>query len=131
MSVVYITSLTGQSPFDITICDKTKTYCETVATGIVSVPPILELQVPTSVVTSINGPVLVVITDSLGCEEFRYVECSITPTPTKTQTVTPTVTPTPNKCRCYTLVNPTSGLLNFEITLCDDKLLFLVFLVKM
>ena len=32
MSVVQITSLTGHSPYDITICDKTKTYCETVDT---------------------------------------------------------------------------------------------------
>ena len=116
MSVIHITSLSGQSPFNITICDKTKTYCELVATGVGSVPPVLDLTIPSNIK---SDTVLVIAEDSTGCEQMIVVKCSTTPTPTPTIQPTPTVTPTPNKCKCYTLINPTSDELGFEITLCN------------
>ena len=102
MSVVYITSLTGHSPYDITICDITKTYCETVLTGVTSVPPTLEVPVPSFGGSELSESVLVIATDSNGCEEMMVLNCNQTPTPTPTNTITPTPTLTPNKCRCYT-----------------------------
>jgi hypothetical protein len=124
MSVIYITSLTGHSPYDITICDRTRTYCEVVLTGVVSVPPVLEI--PSPVFFDGDEPlseVLVIATDSTGCEELLYLSCEPTPTPTPTNTNTPTVTPTPNKCKCYTLINPSVNPVPFTITLCDGNIL--------
>ena len=121
MSVIYITSLTGHSPYDITICDRTRTYCEVVLTGVVSVPPVLEIPTIQIIDGEPLSEVLVIVTDSTGCEEFLYLSCEPTLTPTPTNTNTPTVTPTPNKCKCYTLINPTVNSLSFQITLCDGQ----------
>ncbi len=120
MNVVYITSLTGQSPYNITICDTTKTYCSLVATGVASVPPILELAIPDFDGSSLFGEVLVIATDSTGCEQMMVLSCNVTPTPTPTIKETPTPTTTPIKCQCYTFINNSSGDVNYRITLCDD-----------
>jgi hypothetical protein len=95
MQVIEITSLTGHSPYNISICDITLTYCYVVATGVVSVPPTLQLTVPSQLEG--DNQVLVVVTDSIGCEEFLLVSCPGTPTPTPT--LTPT-TPCGREC-CY------------------------------
>ena len=119
MQVVEITSLTGHSPYNISICDVTLTYCYVVATGVVSVPPTLQLTIP----SQLDGAnqVLVVVTDAIGCQEFILQTCPATPTPT------PTITPTPTPtriiiCNCISFQNTTSGTLNFEYTQCDDKI---------
>jgi hypothetical protein len=116
MQVIEITSLTGQSPYDISICDISLTYCYVVATGVVSVPPTLELPIPVQLEGA--NQVLVVVTDSIGCEEFLLQSCPGTPTPT------PTLTPTPTEtrivfCNCISFENTTSGNLNFSFTQCD------------
>ncbi len=120
MSVVYITSLTGHSPYDITICDTTRTFCSVVETGVASVPPTLELTIPEFDGKPLFGEVLVIATDANGCEEMTVVSCNVTPTPTRTTLATPTPTQTPVKCRCYTLSNPTSSNISYSINLCDD-----------
>jgi len=119
MQVVEITSLSGHSPFNISICDITLTYCYVVATGVVSVPPTLELQIP----AQLDGAnqVLVVVTDAIGCQEFILQTCPVTPTPT------PTITPTPTPtriiiCNCISFQNTTAGTLKFEFTQCDGKI---------
>jgi len=117
MQVVEITSLTGHSPYNISICDLTLTYCYVVATGVVSVPPTLSLNIP----TELDGAdqVLVVVTDSIGCQEFILQSCPGTPTPTPTLTPTPTITRIVI-CNCISFENTTSGSLNFHFTQCND-----------
>jgi hypothetical protein len=119
MQVIEITSLTGHSPYNISICDITLTYCYVVATGVVSVPPTLQLTIPTQLEGA--NQVLVVVTDAIGCQEFILQTCPTTPTPT------PTITPTPTPtriiiCNCISFENTTSGTLNFEYTQCDGKI---------
>jgi hypothetical protein len=100
MQVVEVSSLTGHSPYSITICDITKTYCYVVATGVVSIP--ITVDIPTELLGT--EELLVVITDSAGCEMFQPYYC-ITPTPTPTLTPTPTITPTNISCNCITFTN--------------------------
>lgn len=119
MQVIEITSLTGHSPFNISICDITLTYCYVVATGVVSVPPTLQLTIPTQLEGA--NQVLVVVTDAIGCQEFILQTCPSTPTPT------PTITPTPTPtriiiCNCISFENTTSGTLKFGFTQCNGKI---------
>ena len=116
MQVVDIISLTGHSPYNISICDMTLTYCYVVATGVVSVPPTLSLNIPIELTGA--DKVLVVVTDSIGCQEFILQSCPPTPTPTPTLTPTPTITRTVI-CSCISFENTTSGNLNFHFTQCD------------
>jgi hypothetical protein len=116
MQVIEITSLLGQSPYDISICDLTLTYCYVVATGVVSVPPTLLLTIPSQLEGA--NQVLVVVTDSIGCEKFILQSCPGTPTPTPTLTPTPTPTRVVF-CNCISFENTTSGDLNFSFTRCD------------
>ena len=112
MQVVEITSLSGHSPFNISICDITLTYCYVVATGVVVVPPTLELQIP----TQLEGAqqVIVKVVDSIGCQELILQSCPTTPTPTPTKIVV---------CNCLTFENTTSNTLYFYFTQCDDTIL--------
>jgi hypothetical protein len=119
MQVIEITSLTGHSPYNISICDITFTFCYVVATGVVSVPPTLQLTIPTQLEGA--NQVLVVVTDAIGCQEFILQTCPSTPTPT------PTITPTPTPtriiiCNCISFQNTTSGTLKFEFTQCNGKI---------
>ena len=120
MQVIEITSLNGHSPFDISICDLTLTYCYVVATGVVSVPPTLLLTIPIELYGA--NQVLVVVTDSIGCDEFILQSCPGTPTPTPTTTATPTPTMVV-VCNCISFENTTSGALNFSLTLCNNVVL--------
>ena len=115
MQIIEINSITGHSPYDITICDITKTYCVVVATGIVSVPTIVD--VPTEL--SGTQELIVVITDSSGCETFHPYYC-FTPTPTPTHTPTPTQTMTVD-CNCLTFINTTATNLTFYYTNCNNQ----------
>jgi hypothetical protein len=114
MQVINILSLTGHSPYNITICDITKSYCYSGATGVVSAP--LTIDLPSELVGSLE--VLVVVTDSIGCEEIQVHKCG-EPSPTPTPTPTPTITPTIPLCNCLSIENPLSVTLNFGYTLCD------------
>jgi surface protein len=120
MQVIQITSLTGHSPYNITICDITKTYCYSGATGVTSVP--LTINLPTELLGT--NEVLVVVTDSIGCEEIQYHQCTIPPSPTPTPTVTPTITPTLPICNCISIENPSGITLNFGYTQCDGTLFY-------
>lgn len=97
MKVIRITSLSGGSPYNITICDTTNTNCYFGVSGATTVPLIIDL--PNELLGATE--VLVKITDSLGCEKFQYHFCgepipspSPSPTTTPTNTQTPTYTPT-------------------------------------
>jgi hypothetical protein len=105
MQVIEITSLNGYPPYDISICDLTLTYCYVVAPGVVSVPPTLELPIPSQLEGA--SQVLVVVTDSIGCEEFLLQSCPGTHTPTPTLTPTPTTTRTVI-CNCISFENTTA-----------------------
>jgi hypothetical protein len=116
MQVIQITSLTGHSPYDITICDITNTYCYSGATGVTTVPLTIEIPIELLGVTEL----LVVVTDSIGCEEIQYHYCGESvPTPTPTQTKTPTPTPTNITCNCISIENSGITTLNFGFTQCD------------
>jgi hypothetical protein len=115
MQVIEILSLTGHSPYDITICDITKTYCYVVATGVVSVP--ITVNVPTELLGT--QELLTVITDNAGCETFQPYYC-FTPTPTPTHTPTPTITPTNISCNCITFTNTITHTVNYGFTDCNN-----------
>jgi hypothetical protein len=114
MQVIQITSLTGHSPYDITICDISYSNCSVVATGVVSAP--VTVTVPTLLQSATQ--LILLITDSIGCKYFEVLNC-ITPTPTPTITTTPTVTPTNISCNCITFVNNTSTDEGYGYTDCD------------
>jgi len=119
MQVIKITSLSGHSPYSITICDITKTYCYSGVTGVTTVP--LTINVPTELLGTTE--LLVVVKDSAGCEEIQYHNC-IELTPTPTPTITPTITPTNSTCNCVSIKNPLSVTLNFGFTQCDGTLFY-------
>jgi hypothetical protein len=73
---------------------------------------------PPSQLNGVNQ-LLVVITDSKGCETMDYINC-FTPTPTPTPTITPTITPTNISCNCIAFINVGTGNLNFGYTQCDE-----------
>jgi len=100
MQVIEITSLSGHTPFNISICDITKTYCYSGVTSATTVP--LTINIPTELLGT--NELLVVVKDSIGCETFHPYYC-ITPTPTPTLTPTPTITPTNISCNCITFTN--------------------------
>jgi|694.fasta_scaffold00433_39 hypothetical protein len=117
MQSIEITSLVGHPPFSITICDITYTYCYFAISGVTSAP--ITITPP----TQLNGvnQLLVVITDSKGCETINYINC-FTPTPTPTLTPTPTITPTNLSCSCIAFINVGTGNLNFGYILCDETI---------
>ena len=117
MQVIEITSLSGHSPYNISICDITRTYCYVVATSVSSVP--LILNIPTEL--SGSQEVLVIVTDNIGCEEIQYHFCG-EPAPSQTPTTTPTPTPTNSVCNCISIDNPLGITLNFGYTQCDGTL---------
>ncbi len=117
MQQIEITTLSGQSPYNITMCDITKTYCYPILSGINGAPPTVTLNVP----PQLEGTqeLLVVVTDDAGCNTFHLYTC-YTPTPTPTATPTPTPTPTMViSCNCISFDNPTSETLNFSYTQCN------------
>jgi hypothetical protein len=121
MQVIEITGISGHSPYNIVICDMTKTYCYVVATGIVTIPPTLLLDIPTPLQGS--SQVMVIITDASGCETIQIKACPPTPTPTPTITPTPTPTMVVN-CNCLTFINETGDNYNFGYTQCDDTIFY-------
>lgn len=114
MQVIQITSLTGHSPYDITICDITNTYCYSGVTGATTAP--LTIDIPTELLGTTE--LLVVVTDSIGCQEIQYHNCG-EPLPSSTPTPTPTITPTNSICNCISIENPSGVTLNFGYTQCD------------
>lgn len=120
MQVIQIYSLTGHSPYDITICDITNTYCYSGVTGATSAP--LTIDLPTELLGA--DEVIVVVTDSIGCQEIQSHVCTTPLTPTSTSNPTPTPTPTNASCNCISIENPSGVTLNFGYTLCDGSLFY-------
>jgi hypothetical protein len=116
MQIIEITTLTGHSPYDITICDITKSYCYVVSSGVTSAP--ITVEIPTEL--SGTQELIVVITDSSGCETFSNYNC-FTPTPTPTPTITPTITPTNISCNCITFTNTGTTIGAFSYIDCDNQ----------
>jgi surface protein len=116
MQVIQINSLTGHSPYDITICDITNTYCYSGVTGVTTAP--LTINLPSELLGT--NEVIVVVTDSIGCQEIQYHNCGVL-SPTPTPTPTPTITPTNITCNCISIENPFGIILNFGFTQCDGS----------
>lgn len=119
MYTIEITSFTGTTPFSVTICDLTLTYCYVVATGLTTTPVIVNVPAPLT-----GSPQLVVkLTDVNSCEQFQLYSC-ITPTPTPTFSPTPTPSMVVN-CNCITFDN-LSGVVpyNISLTQCDGTVLY-------
>ena len=116
MQVIQITSLTGHSPYDITICDITNTYCYLGVSGATSAP--LTINIPTELINV--EEVLVVITDSIGCSEIQYHYCN-EPKPSQTPTPTPTPSPTNTLCNCISFENTSGDTLNYGYINCDGE----------
>jgi surface protein len=119
MQIIQITSLTGHSPYDITICDITNTYCYSGVTGATTAP--LTIDIPTELLGTTE--LLVVVTDSIGCQEIQYHFCG-EPIPSQTPTPTPTITPTNSICNCIAIENTSGITLNFGFTQCDGTLFY-------
>lgn len=100
MQIIQITTLSGHSPYDITICNISYSNCSVVDTGVVSAP--VTVTVPTALQSS--SELIVLITDSIGCEYFEVISCVL---PQPTPSITPTITPTSTNisCNCITFVN--------------------------
>ena len=116
MQVIQITSLTGHSPYNITICDVTNTYCYLGISGATSAP--LTINIPAELVNV--EEVLVVITDSIGCSELQYHYCD-EPKPSQTPTQTPTPSPTNPICNCISFKNTSGVTLTYNYTNCDGE----------
>jgi hypothetical protein len=106
---VTIESITGQSPFDIYICQTGGTDCFYMATTS-TVPYSFNIPVPYNTSSSY----MLKIIDSNNCtitgiEEVVYCDVTPTPTPTPTitptNTITPTITDTPNSTPTVTPTN--------------------------
>ena len=117
MQQITITGATGIGPYQVQVCDITYTTCVTV-TGSTNIPPTYTFDVPPPFeeITSL----LIVLTDSTGCEYFEYYGCPPTPTPTPTPTVTPTPTPT-YLCYCIAAENITANNGYFDYTDCSGN----------
>lgn len=119
MYTIEISSFTGTTPFSVTICDMTLTYCYVVATGVSSLP--VTVNVPPTLVGSSN--LIVKLIDANSCEYFQLYSC-VTPTPTPS--ITPTVTPSMVvNCNCISFDN-LSGVSDYNISLtqCDGTILY-------
>lgn len=114
---ITITGATGTGPYQVQVCDITYTTCVTV-TGSTNIPPTFTFDVPPPFedVSSL----LIVLTDSTGCDYFEYFGCPPTPTPTPTPTLTPTPTPT-YLCYCITAQNTTNQNGYFDYTDCSGN----------
>lgn len=121
MYTIEITSFTGTTPFSITICDTTLTYCYLVATGVSSLPVTVNVPSPLSGIQQL----IVKLVDAYGCEHFQLYTC-VTPTPTPTLTPTPTPSMVVD-CNCITFDNLTGTTdYNFSLTQCDGTILYSV-----
>jgi surface protein len=114
---IQITGATGIGPYQVQVCDITKTYCS-IVTGSTFIPPTFTFDVPSPY--DDLPSLLIVLTDSTGCEYFEYYGCPTTPTPTPTPTVTPTPTPT-FLCYCITALNGTNQNGYFDYTDCSGN----------
>ena len=117
MQSIEITSLVGHSPFSITVCDITYSYCYFVISGVTSSP----ITINAPIELSGAQEMLVIVTDSIGCETMNYINCP-TPTPTSTPTPTPTPTRAIINCNCIAFINVGTGRLNFGYTQCDGTI---------
>lgn len=118
MKIIEINSVTGTSPYDIIICDSTFTYCYTVETGVSSIPPSINVNLPTPLL-NVNQLIIKII-DSNGCEMFQFLSCPPTPSPTPTPTITPSITPTNANCVCLIFSNQTESILNYSFINCQN-----------
>ena len=73
-NVIQITSISGNSPYDIYVCDITLTYCYLVS-GSTNITTPYQFIVP-SPLNNVTSLILKII-DSLGCEKFVYLTCNI------------------------------------------------------
>ncbi len=121
MQSIEITSFSGTTPFSVTICDITLSYCYLVQTGVSSVP------VTVGIPAILQGaPQLIVkLIDANSCEFIQLYSC-ITPTPTPTPTLTPTPSMVVN-CNCISFDNLTGDTdYEFTLTQCDGTILYSV-----
>lgn len=107
--IVEITSVTANTPVDISYCNSASGSCVYVAT-VATFPYIFDVPPPYS-----ESDIVIKIVDTQGCIDGEVIPISPTPTPsitpspthTPTQTNTPTVTPTQT-----TSVTPTNAATN-------------------
>jgi len=73
-NIIQINSISGNSPYDIYVCDITLTYCYLVSgSTIITTPYQFVVPSPLDNVTSL----ILKIVDSLGCEKFVLLTCGV------------------------------------------------------
>lgn len=73
-NIVQINSISGNSPYDIYVCDITLTYCYLVSGSTTIITPYqFIVPPPLDNVTSL----ILKIVDSLGCERFVLLSCGV------------------------------------------------------
>jgi len=93
MRSITLNSVNGTPPYRIFACDSSETDCTLVYYTENSIPPSVEIPIPTKYSTAPSVRIKVYNTD--GCILIEDFNC-ITPTPTPTPTITPTIPPTPS-----------------------------------
>jgi hypothetical protein len=73
-NVIQITSISGNSPYDIYVCDVTLTYCFLVSSATTITTP-YQFVVPPPLDNVIS--LILKIVDALGCEKFVLLTCGI------------------------------------------------------
>jgi hypothetical protein len=82
MASIIITSITGSSPYDITVCDMFGNNCVFFLNITPTFPVILSLPV----IYNTAPVVTITVTDSLGCSQFKVLYCGdSTPDPKQFQ----------------------------------------------
>ena len=98
---ITISNITGEPPYEITVCDNYGNNCFLAAYELSYVPPTIYVDIPSD--WSLLPFVQVTVESSEGCEELQFVQTTPTPTPSNTPTPTPSPsapptspTPTPS-----------------------------------
>jgi len=96
MTSILISNILGLTyPYNIYVCDVYGNSCIYVAEVLTSIPPTIEIVLPTQFDMAPAVGIKIIASD--GCERFNIINCislPITPTPTTTNTPTPTPTTT-------------------------------------
>lgn len=89
---IIITNISGEPPYEVTVCDNNGNNCFLAYYDLDYVPPTIYVDIPSD--WSLLPFIQVTIQSSDGCEELQFIQTTPSVTPTNTVTPTTTVSPT-------------------------------------